>query len=173
MIEIERTFLAKKLPEGLKDCEHKEIVDVYLSEDKSIPKLRLRKIGDKFELTKKSPIKEGDWSQQEEQTIILDEKEYEMFKDLSVKKIHKIRYFYKYKDRTAEIAVFQGPLKGLVTVEFEFETEEELKSFEMPNFCLADVTQEDLASGKQLSAKTYEEIEHWLSTFGYKKLFLD
>jgi hypothetical protein len=60
MIELEKTYLLKFLPEGLRDFKSKEIIDVYLPKNSAHPKLRLRKNGDKFELTKKEPIQDGD-----------------------------------------------------------------------------------------------------------------
>ena len=32
MDEIEKTYLVKNLPEGLEDCKHKEIYDIYFPE---------------------------------------------------------------------------------------------------------------------------------------------
>ena len=43
MIELEKTYLVKKLPEGLKDCKFKEIIDVYIPESSELPTLRIRK----------------------------------------------------------------------------------------------------------------------------------
>ncbi len=68
--------------------------------------------------------------------------------------------------------MFQGDLKGLVVVDFEFDSIEEKDSFEMPDFCLVDVTQEDFIAGEMICGKFYEDIESELNRFDYKKLFL-
>ncbi|MDD5253737.1 MAG: hypothetical protein PHG05_01355 [Candidatus Nanoarchaeia archaeon] len=172
MIELERTYLAKKIPEGLKNCNFKEIIDVYVPKSRRHPTLRIRKNGDKYEMTKKEPI-EDDASEQKEQTIILTEGEFKDLSKIDGKKTHKIRYYYKYGNRIAEIDVFQGALSGLIIVDFEFEDIDEKDFFDMPDFCLADVTHEEFLAGGMLCGKSFEEIEKELEKFNYKKLFLD
>ena len=68
--------------------------------------------------------------------------------------------------------MFQDGLEGLVLIEFEFRTEDAMRSFVMPEFCLADVTDEKFIAGGSLAGKTYQDIEENLNTFGYKKLSL-
>ena len=67
--------------------------------------------------------------------------------------------------------MFQGDLKGLVLVDFEFESEQEKQAFEKPDFCLVEVTQEEFIAGGMLCGKTYKDIEKNLQKFGYKSLF--
>lgn len=174
MIELEKTYLAKKLPEDLKNCKFKEIIDVYIPKSSEHPKLRLRKNGNKFELTKKEPVNDGDASRQKEQTIILTETEFNALnQQLEGKRVHKIRYFFDYKSRTAEFDVFQDDLMGLVVVDFEFATLEEKDNFQIPDFCLVDITQEVFIAGGMICGKSYEDIESNLSKFQYSKLFLE
>jgi CYTH domain-containing protein len=174
MIELEKTYLAKKIPENLKNCKFKEIIDVYIPKDSEHPKLRLRKDGDKFELTKKEPVNNEDASHQKEQTIILTEIEFNALnQQLEGKRIRKIRYFYDYNGRIAEFDVFQDKLSGLVVVDFEFATLDEKENFQMPDFCLADVTQEVFIAGGMICGKSYEDVEDNLNKFQYNKLFLE
>ncbi|MGM5483748.1 MAG: hypothetical protein ACQER9_02415 [Nanobdellota archaeon] len=174
MDELEKTYLAKKLPENLKSCNFKEIIDVYIPKSSDHPKLRLRKNGNKFELTKKKPVNDVDASHQEEQTIILTETEFNVLnKQLEGKRVRKIRYFYDYKDRIAEFDVFQDDLAGLVVVDFEFTTLEEKDNFQMPDFCLVDITQEVFIAGGMICGKSYEDIADKLEKFEYSKLFLE
>ena len=172
MIELEKTYLVKEIPENLKNCEFKEIIDVYIPKSSEHPKLRLRKNGDKFELTKKEPVNEGDASHQEEQTIKLTETEFNALNDLEGKRVRKLRYYFDYNSRTAEVDVFQDALKGLVIVDFEFATIKEKDKFEMPDFCLIDITQEVFVAGGMICGKSYEDIEDDLDRFDYRKLFL-
>ena len=173
MIELEKTYLAKELPKNLKECKSKEIIDVYIPKESEHPKLRLRKNGNKFELTKKEPVNEGDASNQREQTIILTETEFEALnKQIEGKRTHKLRYLYDYNERTAEFDIFQDKLLGLVVVDFEFEKIEEKDKFQMPDFCLVDITQELFIAGGIVCGKSYEDIKKSLEKFGYKKLFL-
>jgi CYTH domain-containing protein len=174
MIELEKTYLVKKIPKNLKNCKFKEIIDVYLPKTSEHPKLRLRKNGNEFELTKKEPVNEGDASHQKEQTILLTEIEFNnLNQQLEGKRVHKTRYLYDYKGRTAEIDIFQDQLLGLVVVDFEFATLDEKNSFQMPDFCLIEVTQEIFVAGGMICGKSYEDIEDELSKFEYRKLFLE
>tara|TARA_Y100000310_G_C20687703_1_gene820161 strand:+ start:1052 stop:1567 length:516 start_codon:yes stop_codon:yes gene_type:complete len=171
MEEYELTYLAKKIPEGLKNCKSKEIIDNYIPKSREHSTLRIRKNGDKFEMTKKEPI-EDDASEQLEQTIILREDEFDELMKLDGKKLRKIRYYYKYKGRIAEIEIFQDDLNGLVLIEFEFDTKEEKNNFQMPDFCLADVTKEVFVAGGMICGKKYEDIKEDLDKYNYKKLML-
>lgn len=173
LIELERTYLLKTIPEDLKDCKHKEVTDIYIPKSLPHPTIRIRKNGDRFEMTKKEPVKEGDVSKMLEQTIILRENEFNALTKLDGKKVSKIRYYYDYKGRTCEIDVFQGSLLGLMIADFEFETEEDKEAFEMPDFCLVEITQEEFVAGGFICGKSYEEIEDNLKKYAYKKLFLE
>ena len=109
-IELERTYLAKSVPKGLADCRSKEIADSYVPENSPHSKLRIRKNGEKFEATKKVPV-DGDVSKQTEHTIPLDAREYAALSAVPGKKLRKIRYYFEFLDRTAEIDVFQDALE--------------------------------------------------------------
>lgn len=170
MIELELTYLAKYLPQGLTGCPSKEIIDIYIPASQPHPKLRIRQNGDTYEITKKEPVQGGDASKQEEQTIKLTSAEFQTLSQLEGKKAHKIRYYFPSERRTAEIDVFQGPLKGLVVVDFEFDTEVEKAKFAMPDFCLAEITQEDFVAGGMICGKSYQDIQDQLDRFGYKKI---
>jgi CYTH domain-containing protein len=175
MIELEKTYLAKSPPKGLKDCKSKEIIDIYVPRSSEHPVLRIRKNGEKFEVTKKYPVWEGDSSVMHEHTIPLTEGEFNILKSAEGKKVSKIRYYYPLDNGrlTAEIDVFQEALKGLVLVDVEFVKEAEKEAFEMPDFCLAEVTQEEFIAGGMLCGRSYDDIEKSLAKFGYKKLFLE
>ena len=96
MLELEKTYLVKKLPDDLKNYPFKEVVDIYIPEDSEHPSLRIRKNGDSYEITKKQPVKEGDASRQIEQTVVLTESEFQEFdSQLTGKRIRKLRYAYK------------------------------------------------------------------------------
>ena len=71
---------------------------------------------------------------------------------------------------TAEIDVYQDDFEGLVFVDFEFKTREEKDAFVMPDFCLAETTQELFCAAGWLAGKKYSDIEPFLNTYGYKKV---
>ena len=136
-------------------------------------RIRLRKNGEKMTITKKEPIDLADKSRQEEQTISLREYEFNELLKLGGKKLSKTRYYYPFEGRIIEIDVYGGPLGGLAVADAEFETKEEMDSFTMPGFCLAEVTHELFIAAGMLCGKSYEEIEQELTRFGYSKLIID
>ncbi len=170
MIELEKTYLAKYLPDSLKNCEFKEVIDIYLPANSAHPKMRLRKNGDSYEITKKERVNENDASEQKEYTINLTADEFAALSQVRGKKVRKIRYDLETNNRLAEVDVFQDDLAGLVLVDFEFESSLEKDNFKMPDFCLADVTQEDFVAGGMLCGKKYANIESFLFKYGYQKI---
>ena len=173
MEELEITYLLKKVPEGLHSVLVKELLDVYIPSTSEHPKLRIRKLGDIHEITKKVPVDNNDASRQIETTIPLTQEEYTELSQLSGKRIRKLRYYY-YKDGTDfEVDIFQDALKGLVVVDVEFDSIEKKNAFKMPDFCLVDITQEKFIAGGELCGKSYSDIEKDLARFGYVPIFLD
>jgi len=169
-IELEKTYLVKKIPEGLFDCKFKEIIDIYIPESYEHPTLRIRMKGDKYEITKKTPVNGLDSSEQTEHTISLTKEEFETLKKVAGKKVRKLRYYYNHNGVQAEFDVFKDELEGLVMVDFEFTEVADKDSFEMPDFCLADVTQEKETAGGMLCGKKYSDIKPFLDKFNYIKL---
>lgn len=167
-IEREKTFLAKYLPD-LSSCESKEMVDTYIPENAPHPIVRIRKQGDSYMITKKSPVDESA-STQTEQTIPLTKDEYDALSLVSKKQIEKVRYYYPFNGRMVEIDVFQGDLVGLVLVDVEFESSDDMEAFPIPEFCLVDITEEKFIAGGMLAGKSYADIEEKLKEFGYKPL---
>jgi CYTH domain-containing protein len=170
MEELELTFLAKELPSGLKRSPKKEMLDIYLPSTSKHPTLRVRKCGDRLEITKKEPIDKGDRSRQLETTIPLRKDEYRELALLKGKRVEKVRHYYKVGKTTYEVDVFKGALAGLIVVDVEFKTIAEKKKFKAPAWCGADVTQEHFIAGGMLCGKKYKDIEKSLARFGYKKL---
>lgn len=169
-IELEKTYLAKYVPDDVWGCASREIIDVYFPKTVEHPILRLRRKGNKYELTKKQPVENDDSSRQYEHTIELSKEEFEALAKADGKRVVKRRYYYIYNGRTLEIDVFFEELAGLVVVDAEFETVEEMAGFAMPDFCLADVTQDALIAGGMLAGKSYTDIEKDLSIYEYEKI---
>ncbi|WP_131822115.1 hypothetical protein [Mycobacteroides saopaulense] len=169
-IELELTYLARELP-NLNENFGIRMEDVYYPSDPTIhPRLRLRRKGGEYELTKKVPIGNADASRHIETTIPLSAIEYESLAEGHVRRVAKTRYVSTLANMAAEIDVFSGPLKGLVLIDFEFGSEDEMRDFRPPAECLADVTQEDFIAGGLLAGKSYSDIEKKLSVFGYRRI---
>lgn len=170
MIELERTFLARVVPDDIRDFESKEITDLYIPKCSLHPKLRIRKYGDRYEITKKEPIDDRDKSQQIEQTISITYDEYLALTKIEGKEIHKVRYYYKYHEHVAQFDIFKKDLEGLVLIDYEFRSLEDKESFKMPYFCLAEVTNEHFIAGGMICGKKYDDISVFLSTYNYVRI---
>lgn len=174
MVELERekTYLATQLPSGLLQAESMLIRDIYVPTDVSHARLRLRQKGDSYEMTKKVQVTEGDSSRQTEHTIPLTVDEFEALAICSDKSLQKRRYFMKIDECDAEVDVYEEKLAGLVVIDFEFTTDDELRNFNKPEIALADVTQDEVVGGGFLAGKTYSDIEDRLRKYGYERLMV-
>jgi CYTH domain-containing protein len=170
--ELELTYLARFLPDGLQDCQVKPMVDIYFPASSPHPVLRVRQRGDMFEITKKTVASGTDSSNMLEQTIPLTQEEFAGLTANSGKRVAKMRYEYPYLNYTVEIDVFAEALAGLVLVDFEFANRDEQLAFTMPDFSLAEVTQEAFIAGGMLAGKAYSDIAGQLAKFGYQPLLL-
>jgi len=167
MTEIERefTFLVDELPGDLADSPLIIVEDNYIPETEEHPILRIRRKGEKCEITKKYPVdsvdggKGGDSSRQVEHTIPLLRAEYDLINSLDGKRVKKRRIFYEADGFKAEVDVFLDDLNGLALVDFEFENDEEMAKFDKPGFCGADVSQEIIIAGGILAGKSFGDIE--------------
>lgn len=171
-VELELTFLAKSLPPGLKQCKFVDLLDIYLPAQARHPVLRLRKKGEKYEITKKQPVAGSDSSEMDEHTVPLTKEEFDSLATIEGKRVHKNRYYYNWHGHAAEVDVFLDKLQGLVLVDFEFKTKQEKDAFKsrLPEFCLTEITQQEFIAGGMLCGKGYEDIEAQLNKFGYRKI---
>ncbi|MFH0854502.1 MAG: CYTH domain-containing protein [bacterium] len=169
-IELEKTFLLKNIPAGLEKCKSIEIIDIYIPKSVRHPVLRIRKRGDIYEMTKKYPLVGKDSSEQGEYTISLAKEEFEELFKIKGKRFRKIRYFYPFNGKTAEIDLYLDDLRGLGVVDFEFNSRQEKNNFKAPDFCLVDVTQDEIFAGGLLAGKKYSDLEPFLKKYNYKKI---
>lgn len=165
--EFERLFLARELPRAVFESRSKEIHDIYFPRDQAHCKLRLRKSGDKFEITKKEPAKGDDSSHLLEYTIPLTPAEFETLRQIEGKEVRKLRYFYEADDVTYEVGVFQDALLGLVTIDVEFNSRAQMEAFSMPGWFLAEATQAGFLAGGELCGKAYADITAELQKYNY------
>lgn len=170
--EIETTYLAASLPENLASYNHKKLMDVYFPAGAAHPSLRIRQKGDAYVLTKKRQVEANDASVQTEEDIELTREEFEALRAGNGKVVTKVRYEVPYDAYTAEVDVFTGELDGLVLVDIEFESKQERDAFRKPDFCGADVTQEEFIAGGMLAGKNLADIQGELDRLQYKSLRL-
>lgn len=179
MVEIEREFayLVNELPANLNEFPSKIIEDNYIPANSEHPIMRIRRNGEKYEITKKYPVDStdggihGDSTRQFEYTIPLTRVEYDFLSKLDGKYFKKRRFIYEIDGYTAELDVYLDKLAGLAVVEFEFSNEEEMTKFVKPDFAGADVSQELIVAGGMLAGKSYDDIAaELLKKYGYKPI---
>lgn len=170
-IELELTYLAKSLPKEIQGVEPIQMVDMYIPKSGiAHPTLRLRKLGDIHEITKKSPVDNADASRQYEHTIKLNKLEYDALAKAGGLVIEKNRYQVYINGYQAEVDVFGGKLSGLVVIDFEFATNDEKNAFLPPSVCLKNITQEPWCAGGYLAGKSYDDIADKLLELGYEPI---
>ena len=160
-VERERRYLLQDLPEGLtRPDPHVQITDNYITGTR----LRLRKVREPrtnkwtVKLTQKFAPDPKDFSRTIITNIYLNALETEALGISDANEIRKNRYHFEFEGRRWSVDMFLGGLFGLVLAEVSFETDEELDSFPLPHFAIADVTNNELFTGGRLSELTFEDI---------------
>lgn len=173
MVELERekTYLLKSLPRDLADCRSENISDAFVPVSAVHPALRLRRRGERYELTKKELVDGVDASRQNEHTIKLTVEEAAAFSTVDAKRFTKHRYYCMVSGRSAELDVYMEDLAGLAVIDFEFESDEAMVAFTMPEICLANVTHESAFAGGILAGKKYHDLLDVLQKYQYQPLF--
>jgi CYTH domain-containing protein len=177
MVELERelTFLIERLPADLDKFPSKIIEDNYVPAGAKHPVIRIRRNGDKLMITKKYPmdstddITAGDSSRQVEHTIELTRPEYDALNSYDGKRFKKRRFAYEIDGYAAELGVCLGELKGLVLIDFEFDSDEAMRKFKKPDFVGAGITHDETLAGGMLCGKSYADIAgHLRSKYNYE-----
>lgn len=168
-LEIEKRFLVSKdKVEHLKSLivpGSKVIMnDVYIPNGNAHKDLRLRQKGDKYMLTRKRPIKDGDLTTMLETTIELSKYEFDALSNSIESNVEKERYTINISNWTGELDIFTGRHAGLVIVEFEFQNEADLADFEQNmNLNLVDITNIEWLAGGRLAEINAETLKQKIS----------
>ena len=160
-IERERRYVLRDLPEGLTRVDpHVQITDNYVTGTR----LRLRKVREPrtnkwtVKFTQKFAPNPQDLSRTIITNMYLTALEAETLSIFNGNEIRKNRYPFQFAGTKFAIDMFLGDLFGLVLAEVSFETDEELDSFPLPPFALADVTNNELFSGGRLSELKFADL---------------
>ena len=160
-IEHERRYLLQDLPEGLSRADpHVQITDNYITGTR----LRIRKVREPrtnkwtVKFTQKFAPNPEDFSRTVITNTYLNALEAENLSMFDANEIRKNRYRFDYEGKTFSVDMFLGDLFGLVLAEVNFDTDEELDSFPVPAFAIADVTNNVLFTGGNLCQVTFEDI---------------
>lgn len=160
-VERERRYVLRELPPGLMLADyHTQIFDNYITGTR----LRLRKVRVPathewtWKLTQKFAPDPADFSRTLVTNIYLSQYEYEVLSVFEANEIRKNRYPYEHEGRAYSIDVFLGALHGLVLAETDFQTDEEMRDFQIPSFAALDVTDNEMFTGGTLVQLTSDEI---------------
>ena len=155
--EIERKFIVKNLPTDLDKAKKEYILQGYL--DTKQGETRIRNVNNrKFFINEKygQGIQRDEYEKEITKNDFLD-----LFKKTNSKIIKKVRYYYPLQNnKIAELDCYFGKLKGLNTVEVEFESMEEAENFNIPLWFGKEVTYDKKFKNHDLSnLETIDEIE--------------
>lgn len=145
VMEIERKFTVKRLPDDLPRYPCKRIEQAYLCTN---PVVRVRRCGDEFWLTCKG---EGLLTREEYELPLSEEAYRHLFAKADGLVIKKERWRIPWEGYTIELDVFDEPIAPLVLAEVEFSTEEEAMMFVPPEWFDRDVTWDPSYSNSNLS----------------------
>lgn len=135
--EIERKFLVKRFPPGLKKFPHGVIEQGYLAVGRGGLQVRLRKKGSSLTLT----YKQGKGHEREEREIRLSPAQFDvLWPATRGRRLSKVRYDVPWKEYTIEIDIYRGRHDGLVVAEVEFEDLKSCEEFEPPEWLGRDVS---------------------------------
>lgn len=135
--EIERKFLVKQLPSGLKKFPHDLIEQGYLAVGRGGLQVRLRRKGSVLSLT----YKQGTKGAREEREIRLSLEQFNaLWPATAGRRLIKTRYDVPWKRHTIEIDIYRGRHDGLVVAEVEFADLRSCAAFEPPDWLGRDVT---------------------------------
>lgn len=145
-MEIEKKFLAEILPFDLKLYPHTNISQAYICTN---PTIRIRQSADEYFLTVKGP---GALYREEFELSITKTQFTNLAKKVETSFVSKIRYFIPIADNlTAEVDIYENNLKGLVTIEVEFDTIKKAQDFSSPSWFGKDITDDNRYKNTNLS----------------------
>jgi adenylate cyclase len=138
--EIERKFIVEKFPPEVLDSPVHTIRQGYISDDRDVTEVRLRKKDDRHYLT----IKKGSDLVRNEGEIELTREQFDSLRPMTEDRcIVKKRYLVNHKstpERIIEVDVYEDELEGLIIAEVEFPSVEDSKAFNPPDWFGREVT---------------------------------
>ena len=145
-MEIERKFLITELPSDLDSYPHSTLEQGYLC---TTPVIRIRKDGEKYELTYKST----GLMMREEYNLPLTKEAYQhLLSKVDGNLISKERYRIPLGNtHIIELDIFGGALAPLILAEVEFSSEEDAMAFLPPDWFVKEVTSDPAYQNSNLS----------------------
>ena len=147
-IEIERKFLAARMPPDFDPLTGIFIEQGYMAVSDDGTEIRLRRKGDRFYQT----VKKGRGLVRTEVEIELNADQFAILLPMTgERRVSKYRYTLPLAGHTCELDVFCEPLTGLVMVEVEFSSIEESRRFSPPDWFAEEVTEVEGFKNKMLA----------------------
>jgi len=136
-LEIERKFLLKRPPLGWRRRASSKIVQGYLPIVSKDVEIRLRRKGSQHFLT----VKGGHGYRRLEEEIRIPKPKFDSLWPFTQQaRISKRRYKIPCKGHTIEVDVYQGPHRGLVTADIEFDSVRQSRAFKRPAWLGQEIT---------------------------------
>lgn len=137
--------------------------DVYVPNGDAHKDLRLRQKGEKYMITRKRPVKDGDTTTLLETTIELSKYEFDALASGIKSNVEKERFLVDISEWRGELDAFSGRHEGLFIVEFEFQNEADLADFEQnAKLGLIDITNVEWLAGGRLAEIDGETLKEKL-----------
>ena len=137
MIEIERKFLLKSLPDEMR--AGMRILQGYLAHDEQM-EVRIRQCGNNYFLT----IKEGRGIRRREIEVEISPEQFQaLWPSTEGRRLEKVRSLVNHGEFRVEVDCYCGDLEPLLVAEVEFSSVEESERFEKPDYFGQEVTDED------------------------------
>ena len=154
--EIERKFLVKKLPD-LNDIRPFRYERYYLERGKGV-EVRIQFVNGKYEWEKKFEKSALERSTEKKE---ISKSQFNALKRKATGAIIRDSYQLSQKPKTS-IKIYSGRFEGLVRAEVEFDSIEEAKEFQPPEWMGKEITQSPLGRDAKLLDLTQEEFEKLL-----------
>jgi CYTH domain-containing protein len=148
-MEIERKFLIRRRPSGLSRQPHELVRQGYLLIGPE-GEVRVRRRGRKHLLT----VKSRGGRQRLETEIAITARQFARLWPLTHgKRVEKTRYLIPYGKLVIELDVYHGPLRGLMTAEVEFASNQASDRFIPPPWFGKEVTEDSRYKNQSLARK--------------------
>jgi CYTH domain-containing protein len=144
MKEIERKFLAKKIPNLDKFVPIK--YERHFLEINNIYEKRIQKKGSNYELEKKTKINEYEFKKDKTK---ISKEEYDKLKKDSIKSLIRISYIIS-NNPEISLKIYQNQYEGLNRIEVEFDSINDLNSYKIPDWFGKEITNTQLGNDSKL-----------------------
>jgi len=149
-VEIEKKFLVAEPPKGWKLRASTRIVQGYFPGEGGDLEIRLRGKGRSHFLT----FKGGHGERRLEEELPISARTFRaLWPFTRAARIAKRRYTIPGDGHTIEMDVYEGPHRGLMTVEVEFASRRESRTFQQPDWFGREVTADRRYSNAQLARR--------------------